>query len=165
MGDRKSGKDYLRELVRHHVSGQLKIAPEHIDNDVLTLMRKPNNSNLIEFIKEFKEAGREAGKNQFLTYYFIASHPGCTEKSTKILKDFINKELSFNPEQIQIFTPTPSTYSTLQFYTGKSNYDGTEVFVEKKNSKKAQEKAELQGVQTKYQNSNEKNKKNRDNRR
>lgn len=161
MGDMKNGKAYLRELVNHHISGQLKIAPEHIDNDVLNMMRKPNNNNLIEFIREFKLANQESGKNQFLTYYFIASHPGCTQKSTNVLKDFIKKELICTPEQIQIFTPTPSTYSTLQYYTGKSQIDGSDIYVEKKNSKKAEEKKELQELNTKYTNKNEKAKKNR----
>ena len=161
IGDKNNGKTYLRELVKHHISGQLKIAPEHIDNSVLALMRKPNNSNLIDFIREFKSINQEIGKKQFLTYYFIASHPGCTENSTKILKDFIIHELVCPPEQIQIFTPTPSTYSTLQYYTGKNHIDGTEIFVEKKNSKKSAEKAELQSTNQLSTNKYEKTKKNR----
>lgn len=161
MGDKATGKLYLRELVKHHISGQLKIAPEHIDNEVLSLMRKPQNNFLVEFIREFKIANKELGKNQFLTYYFIASHPGCTEKSTEVLKNFIKQELICAPEQIQIFTPTPSTYSTLQFYTGKNQTDGTDIYIEKKNSKKAAEKLTLQSSNNKNTNKYEKMEKNR----
>ena len=161
MADKKHGKTYLRELVKYHISGQLKIAPEHIDNDVLSIMRKPNNNNLVEFINEFKNANKEINKKQFLTYYFIASHPGCTEKSTRQLRDFIKNELDFSPEQIQIFTPTPSTYSTLQYYTGKHYLNKQDIYIEKKNSKKSAEKSELLAVKPLDRNYNEKTKKNR----
>ncbi len=144
IADKKHGDAYLRDLLKHHISGQMKIAPEHISSNVLQLMNKPDNDKLIDFIAKFKQINRELDKKQFLTYYFIAAAPGSNEKENSELKAFIDKELSFAPEQIQIFTPTPSTYSTLQYYTGKSNIDGSDIFVEKKNSKKAAQKEELQ---------------------
>lgn len=150
--DEKTGQRYLEELILHHISGQMKIAPEHIDKNVLQLMRKPDNRHLSDFIKRFRDTTRKFGKKQFLTYYFIAAHPGCTAESTQVLKDFIKQELFINPEQIQIFTPTPSTYSTLQFYTGKNSFTGEDIFVEKKNSNKSKEKAFLQGRDLEKQN-------------
>ena len=101
IADKKYGRQYLEDLIKYHISGQMKIAPEHIDNNVLALMRKPGNRNLAEFIEMFKEICRKCKKNFFLTYYFITSHPGCTRTATSNLKSFINKELSFTPEQIQ----------------------------------------------------------------
>jgi len=115
--DRKHGNNYLQEIVNHHVSGQLKIAPEHISRKVLDIMGKPDSRSLLWFREKFFKFSKKAGKNQFLTYYFIAAHPGCTENDMRDLNKFISKNLKINPEQVQIFTPTPSTYSALMYYT------------------------------------------------
>ena len=88
----------------------------------------------------FYKHSHEAGKQQFLTYYFIAAHPGCTEKEMKELKVFASEKLKINPEQVQIFTPTPSTYSTLMYYTEKNPWTGEKIFIEKDTKRKQHQK-------------------------
>lgn len=88
----------------------MKIAPEHIDDKILSLMGKPGKRSLVEFKALFDKLTKESGKKQFLTYYLIAAHPGCEEKHMINLKDFAENVLKMSPEQAQVFTPTPSTY-------------------------------------------------------
>ncbi|MEA3554097.1 MAG: YgiQ family radical SAM protein, partial [Campylobacterota bacterium] len=111
--DKYYGKEYLKEIVDHHVSGQMKIAPEHSESKVLKYMGKPDKKVLTDFKQNFTDLNKKNGKKQFLTYYMIAAHPGSTQKDMEDLKQFANADLKLNPEQVQVFTPTPSTYSTL----------------------------------------------------
>ena len=129
LADKKAGHRYLREVVTHHVSGQMKLAPEHSEDKVLNLMGKPDRESLVEFRKLFFEATSHAGKNQFLTYYLIAAHPGCSDTDMKKLKSFVDKVLKLNPEQVQVFTPLPSTYSALMYYTEKDPFSGKPLHV------------------------------------
>jgi uncharacterized radical SAM protein YgiQ len=129
--DKHCGESYLKDLAEHHVSGQMKLAPEHADQGVLNRMGKAGIASLLEFRDRFLKISREKGKKQFLTYYFLAAHPGCTEMDMKRLKSFVNKNLKLSPEQVQIFTPTPSTYSTLMYFTGLDPFTGEKIFVEK----------------------------------
>ena len=122
--DRINGKKYVDRLVGHHVSGQLKLAPEHITPHVLELMNKPGPEVLIEFKKMFDTSNIEQRKDQYLTYYLMAAHPGCYQEDMEELYRFVHKELRTNPEQVQIFTPTPSTVSTMMYFT-RRNYDNT----------------------------------------
>ncbi len=138
--DKKHCAGYMQELVRHHVSGQLKIAPEHVTPGVLKLMGKPQAQSLTNFKKLFEKSNRESGKKQFLTYYFIAAHPGCTEDDMRELKSFAGRELKLNPEQVQIFTPLPSTYSALMYWTGIDPVSGRKIYVEKDTVKKQKQK-------------------------
>ena len=131
MADKKNGEAYLAEIVNHHVSGQMKIAPEHCVKPVLAAMGKPSTEPLIRFRNLFNELNTKAGKKQFLTYYFIAAHPGCTVQNMQTLRDFSARELRHYPEQIQIFTPTPSTFSTLMYYTGRDPFSKKPLFVER----------------------------------
>jgi uncharacterized radical SAM protein YgiQ len=131
IDDKEFGDEYLHELIEHHVSGQLKIAPEHTEDSVLGLMRKPGARYLTEFKKRFDRINAKQKKNQFLTYYLIAVHPGCSLEDEVKMKQFVSKELQTNPEQVQIFTPTPSTYSTLMYYTEMNPWTGEKLFVEK----------------------------------
>ncbi len=131
QNDEKSGYRYLSKMVADHVSGQMKLAPEHCHERVLRLMSKPDISSLLEFREIFFKLSKKHGKNQFLTYYFIAAHPGCTQSDMKQLKSFTKKRLKINPRQVQIFTPTPSTYSTLMYYTGKDPFTDSKIFVER----------------------------------
>lgn len=140
LGDKRYGTIYLKELVLHHISGQLKIAPEHSEDVVLKRMGKPGKNCLIDFKKLFDDLNRQYGKEQFLTYYFIAAHPGCDIGEMKKLKEFAETELHMIPEQMQIFTPTPSTYSTLMYYTGQDPFTGENVFVEKDIRRKGAQK-------------------------
>lgn len=138
--DKQFGYQYLKEIAVNHTSGQLKIAPEHTNGRVLDLMGKPGMKALEDFKSMFYKHSHEAGKQQFLTYYFIAAHPGCTEKEMKELKVFASEKLKINPEQVQIFTPTPSTYSTLMYYTEKNPWTGEKIFIEKNTERKQRQK-------------------------
>jgi uncharacterized radical SAM protein YgiQ len=131
LADTENGTRYLREVVRHHVSGQMKIAPEHTEGHVLKKMGKPNAGALLEFKDLFYSITKQEGKKQFLTYYLIAAHPGCTEFDMARLKSFALSNLRIHPEQVQVFTPTPSTYSTLMYWTERDPVTGEACFVEK----------------------------------
>jgi uncharacterized radical SAM protein YgiQ len=138
--DEQFGKQYLKKIALDHTSGQLKIAPEHTDEKVLELMGKPGNKSLLKFKDMFFQHSKNAGKKQFLTYYFIAAHPGCGTEDMKILKDFASHQLEISPEQVQIFTPTPSTYSSLMYYTEQNPFTGKKLFVEKNRTGKEKQK-------------------------
>lgn len=131
IADAVRGDEYLCEIVEHHVSGQLKVAPEHSEPNVLRAMGKPGTSSLRVFKKKFDSMAKKAEKKAFLTYYLIAAHPGCTEKDMLQLRKFAARELDARPEQVQIFTPTPSTYSTLMYWTERDPFTGEPCFVEK----------------------------------
>ena len=138
--DPEHGDQYLREIVEHHVSGQLKVAPEHTEDAVLAKMGKPGSSALLQFKRRFDDLSARAGKNQFLTYYLIAAHPGCSETDMLRLKQFTSRELHISPEQVQIFTPSPSTYSSLMYYTEMDPFSRRPLFVEKDTSRRERQK-------------------------
>jgi len=138
--DKEHGYNYLKEIVNHHISGQMKIAPEHVDDEVLKHMKKPGKQSLVDFKRLFDRLNKESGKNQFLTYYLIAAHPGCRDQNMYNLKDFATNVLKMSPEQAQIFTPTPSTYSTLMYYTEMDPVTRKPLFVEKDIHKKEKQK-------------------------
>jgi uncharacterized radical SAM protein YgiQ len=131
LSDKKYGERYLQEVVEHHVSGQMKVAPEHTEDTVLKRMRKPGTILLLQFKELFDRMTRNAGKKQFLTYYLIAAHPGCTIGDMTKMKQFTTEKLKINPEQVQIFCPEPSTYSALMYYTEMDPFTGKQIFVEK----------------------------------
>jgi uncharacterized radical SAM protein YgiQ len=141
--DKTAGARYLEEILRHHVSGQLKIAPEHSQKHVLDLMGKPDTKQLRDFIALFETLKRKTKRNLFLTYYLMAAHPGCTIDDMQALKRFARKELRLLPEQVQIFTPTPSTWATVMYHTAIDPFTGRSLFVEKNPSKKIYQKAAL----------------------
>lgn len=145
LDDKKNGEGYLKEIVAHHVSGQMKIAPEHSEDAVLEKMGKPGKGDLIEFKKMFDNLNEQSGKKQFLTYYLIAAHPGCTEKEMMDLKDFTGNNLRINPEQVQIFTPTPGTYSSVMYHTETDPFSDEHIFVEKSLAGKMRQKYILTG--------------------
>lgn len=140
LNDRRYGKEYLEEILAHHVSGQLKIAPEHTDDNILQLMGKPDAKTLLEFKKQVDQINQKLGKKQFITYYFIAAYPGCTDREMKQLKEFASSKLRTNPEQVQIFTPTPSTYASVMYYTEMNPFTREPIFVEKNIKRKTQQK-------------------------
>lgn len=139
--DKEHGETYLKELVNHHISGQMKIAPEHTEDRVLALMGKPGKQSLIDFKKLFDKVNGTKENKKYLTYYLIAAHPGCDIKDMKNLKNFTTHELRINPEQAQIFTPTPGTYSAVMYYTGLDPKSKKPIFVEKNMAKKEEQKA------------------------
>lgn len=139
--DKSHGETYLRELVNHHISGQMKIAPEHTEDRVLALMGKPGKQSLIEFKKLFDKVNGTKENKKYLTYYLIAAYPGCDIKDMKNLKNFTTNELRINPEQAQIFTPTPGTYSAVMYYTQLDPKSRKPIFVEKNMTKKEEQKS------------------------
>jgi uncharacterized radical SAM protein YgiQ len=117
----EAARQYTRELIAHHVSGRLKVAPEHTSDRVLRLMRKPSFSQFYDFKRIFDRINKEEGLNQQIIPYFISSHPGCTEEDMAELAA-ITKDLDFHLEQVQDFTPTPMSVSTEMWYTGYDPY-------------------------------------------
>lgn len=122
--------DYLEEVVKHHVSGRLKVAPEHTNEAVLNLMRKPSFKFFETFDKEFERINKESGLRQQLIPYFISSHPGCTAEQMAELASK-TKRMHFQLEQVQDFTPTPMTLSTEMYYTGLNPYTLEKVYTAK----------------------------------
>jgi uncharacterized radical SAM protein YgiQ len=130
IADKENGKRYIEQLVQHHVSGQLKLAPEHYDNEVLLLMNKPSAKSLMKFKAMFDNTCNSLGQRYFLTYYLMAAHPGCTMRHMQRLRVFLSTELKLIPKQVQIFTPTPSTISTAMYYC-ETDMSSNKVFCEK----------------------------------
>jgi uncharacterized radical SAM protein YgiQ len=145
LSDTAYGEDYLKELVQHHISGQLKVAPEHTQPEVLLRMRKPDQGKLLEFKRRFDKLGEDVRKKQFLSYYLIAAYPGCTVGDMQALKRFASQELGILPEQVQVFTPTPSTYASVMYYTEKDPFTGEKLFVEKNPAAKKRQKETITG--------------------
>jgi len=146
LADRRSGKQYLDRIVKNNISGQMKVAPEHISADVLELMGKPGPDDLLRFKKMFDASNREQGKEQFLTYYLIAAHPGCYEHHMEELRRFVTKELKIDPEQVQIFTPTPSTFSTMMYHTRRDIGNTRNIKAEHSMQMKQRQKDILLGI-------------------
>ncbi|MCI5149141.1 MAG: YgiQ family radical SAM protein, partial [Candidatus Electrothrix sp. MAN1_4] len=146
LADQKHGLAYLRQIVRHHVSGQMKVAPEHCQDNVLACMGKPGRESLLKFREMFNRMSTQEGLKQFLTYYIIAAHPGCRQQDMQAMKNFAQKELKVLPRQVQIFTPTPSTWSTLMYWTGENPFTGQPCFVEKDNQARERQKIVLTGL-------------------
>ena len=134
---------FFKELVTHHVSGQLKVAPEHCSNNVLKRMGKPPIEVYNRFKKRFYELTQSVGKKQFLVPYLMSSHPGSTINDAIELALFLKKE-GLHPEQVQDFYPTPGTISTCMFYTGLDPYTMEEVYVPRTPKEKAEQRALLQ---------------------
>lgn len=108
---------FIRELCKYHVSGQLKVAPEHIADPVLQMMGKPENAVYREFAAKYKKINEQLGMKQYLVPYLMSSHPGSTMKEAIALAEYL-RDLGYMPEQVQDFYPTPSTISTCMYYTG-----------------------------------------------
>ncbi len=138
-----NNKAFVKELCQYHVSGQLKVAPEHISKRVTTMMGKAGKEEFLTFKQWFEEANRQLGKKQYLVPYFMSSHPGCTLDDAIELAEFL-RDQGMYPEQVQDFIPTPGSLSTCMYYTGINPLDGKPVFVEKKGRGKAMQRALMQ---------------------
>jgi radical SAM superfamily enzyme YgiQ (UPF0313 family) len=110
-------KDLFREIIHNHVSGHMKVAPEHLNNNVLKLMRKNPAEDFYAFKKFFEEESRNAGKEQYLIPLFISNFPGCTEREMKTVDDFLNMH-NWSPQQVQDYIPLPMTMGGAMYYTG-----------------------------------------------
>jgi len=134
---------FFNELVEYHISGQLKVAPEHISDNVLYYMQKPCNGLYNEFVKKYKEINKKLNKNQFLVPYLMSSHPGSTLNDAISLAEYLHNE-NLNVEQVQDFYPTPSTLSTCMYYTGVDPRNLMPVFVATTKEEKAMQRALIQ---------------------
>ncbi|MGI6119921.1 MAG: YgiQ family radical SAM protein [Desulfosporosinus sp.] len=141
LADRNS--KFLNELCKHHVSGQLKVAPEHVNEGVLHLMGKPGKAVYEKFVKRFRKANEELGKKQYLVPYLMSSHPGSTLKEAIELAEYV-RDMGVNPEQVQDFIPTPGTLSTCMFYTGLDPRTMKPVYVPRSMHEKAMQRALIQ---------------------
>ena len=136
-------RTFLRTLCRYHVSGQLRVAPEHISDNVLKEMGKPKTSVFSAFMREFDKVNRELHLNQYAVPYLMSSHPGSTMKDAIALAEYLHQN-GLNPEQVQDFYPTPGTISTCMYYTGIDPRDMHPVFVERNPHRKAMQRALIQ---------------------
>lgn len=135
--------EFLYELIKHHISGQLKVAPEHTEEKVLKLMNKPSFRVYKEFKAKYDAINQKLGKKQYLVPYLISSHPGCTLEDAVRLAEYL-KSINYMPEQVQDFYPTPSTKSTCMYYTGINPDTMEEIFVPKSKEEKRMQRALLQ---------------------
>lgn len=138
-----SDDSFLKELCMHHVSGQLKVAPEHVSENVLALMGKPENTVYRAFTEKYKKMNEKLGKEQYLVPYLMSSHPGSTLKDAVILAEHL-RDLGYMPEQVQDFYPTPSTISTCMYYTGLDPRTMKSVYVPVNPHEKAMQRALIQ---------------------
>lgn len=134
---------FFEEFVEHHVSGQLKVAPEHIADEVLDLMGKPAGKTYDKFVDKFFCINKKIGKEQYIVPYLMSSHPGSTLKSAIKLAEYL-RDMKYQPEQVQDFYPTPGTLSTCMFFTGIDPRTMKEVYVPKSAEEKALQRALLQ---------------------
>ncbi|MBS1963191.1 MAG: YgiQ family radical SAM protein [Bdellovibrionales bacterium] len=130
LSDKKAGHEYMKELITHHVGGHLKVAPEHMDDDVLHLMKKPGLRNFDEFVSYFDDVSKAAGKEQYLVPYFISGFPGTTHEAMEKVHGYL-REKGWNLQQVQAFIPTPMTLATAMYWTGIDPMTKRELFVAK----------------------------------
>ncbi|HAT4314686.1 TPA: YgiQ family radical SAM protein [Clostridium perfringens] len=134
---------FFKELVEHHVSGQLKVAPEHVSPNVLKYMGKPAGKTYDEFRRKFFRITERLGKKQFIIPYLMSSHPGCKLEDAIMLAEYL-RDINYQPEQVQDFYPTPGTLSTTMFYTGLDPLTMEEVYIPRSKEEKAMQRALLQ---------------------
>ena len=141
LADKKD--TFFRELVQYHISGQLKVAPEHVSDAVLCRMGKPKNAVYNQFVSKYFALNKQYNMNQFLVPYLMSSHPGSTMKEAVELAEYI-RDMGYNPEQVQDFYPTPSTLSTVMYYTGLDPRTMERVYVPTDPHEKAMQRALIQ---------------------
>lgn len=136
-------KKFVEDLCQYHVSGQLKVAPEHVVKHVTDLMGKSGVDDFLKFKEWFDEANRKLGKKQYLVPYFMSSHPGCTLQDAVTLAEFL-RDMHMQPEQVQDFIPTPGSLSTAMYYTGLHPLTGKPVYVARRPEEKQMQRALMQ---------------------
>lgn len=146
----EKSRSFLHTLCRYHISGQLKVAPEHISPQVLAAMGKGSPRTYFDFVKEYREINKKIGKEQFLVPYFMSSHPGCTLENAVQLADYMKKS-GCHPEQVQDFIPTPGSKSTCMYYTGLDPDTMQPIYVPRTEKEKAMQRALLQYQAPQYQ--------------
>ncbi len=143
LADKKAGKEYLHDLIEHHVGGHLKVAPEHLDMDVLHLMKKPSLGCFDEFKDFFEKTSKEVGKEQYLVPYFISGFPGTTHEAMEKVTDYMTAE-GWRLQQVQAFIPTPMTLATAMYWTGIDPMTKKQLFVAKTKEDRGIQQALLQ---------------------
>ncbi len=143
LADRDKNQTFLKELCRHHISGQLRVAPEHVCDNVLGLMGKPSSTVYKKFVETYNKVNGQTGKKQYVVPYLMSSHPGSGLKEAIALAEYI-RDLGYMPEQVQDFYPTPSTISTCIYYTGSDPRTGKSVYVPRSPQEKAMQRALIQ---------------------
>lgn len=143
LADGEHGDEFVRKLAEHHVSGQLRVAPEHVSDAVLSVMGKPERRVYERFVREFDAVNKKLGKKQFAVPYLMSSHPGSTLVEAIELAEYC-RDLGYMPEQVQDFYPTPSTMSTCMYYTGVDPRTMEPVFVPRSPHEKALQRALIQ---------------------
>ena len=134
---------FFREMVKYHISGQLRVAPEHVSDNVLRLLGKPSNAVYQEFIRKYEKIDKQLGLNQYVVPYLMSSHPGSTLKDAIQLAESV-RDMGYMPEQVQDFYPTPSTISTCMYYTGYDPRTMEKVYVPDSPHDKAMQRALIQ---------------------
>ena len=134
---------FFKELVRYHISGQLKVAPEHVSDQVLRVMGKPPHAVYQQFVEKYKKINEQDGMKQYVVPYLMSSHPGCTMQEAVKLAEYL-RDTNHEPEQVQDFYPTPSTLSTVMYYTGLDPRTMEPVYVPKNPHEKAMQRALMQ---------------------
>lgn len=135
---------YLYGLCKHHVGGQLKVAPEHVSEKVTALMGKPSHAKYLKFVESFDRVNRQLGKEQYLIPYLISGHPGSGTEESQELARYVNQQLRHQPEQVQSFTPLPMTISACMYHTGLNPITGENVYVPKSAKERREQRAMLQ---------------------
>lgn len=135
--------DFFKALVKHHVSGQLKVAPEHVSPNVLKMMNKPNRALYDRFVEKFYDLNKRIGKQQFLVPYLMSSHPGSTLEDAIMLAEYV-RDMHYNPEQVQDFYPTPFSLATTMYYTEMDPRTMKKIYVAKSKHEKAMQRALIQ---------------------
>lgn len=143
LADADGGRAFVRELAEHHVSGQLRVAPEHVADEVLDVMGKPRHEVYERFCQLFEQENAKVGKEQFVVPYLMSSHPGSTLEAAVKLAEYV-RDMGFNPEQVQDFYPTPSTVATVMYFTGVDPMTMKRVYVPKSPHEKALQRALIQ---------------------
>lgn len=136
-------EEYLKHICRHNISGQLKVAPEHVSENVLEAMCKPSIEKYDQFVARYREINRQIGKEQYIIPYFLSGHPGCTLNDAITLAEYV-RDMGYYVEQVQDFTPTPSTLSTCMYYTEYNPYTDEKVYVPKSVEERKMHRALLQ---------------------
>jgi len=136
-------KEFLTELCEHHVSGQLKVAPEHVSKQVTALMGKSGRAVYERFMRAFRQVNKQLGKEQYLVPYFMSSHPGCGLKEAVELAEFM-RDMNYQPEQVQDFIPTPGSLSTAMYFTGLNPLTGEKIYIPRTPQEKTLQRALLQ---------------------
>ncbi len=143
IADKKAGQEYMKDLITHHVGGHLKVAPEHLDDEVLHLMKKPGLKNFDEFVSYFDKVSKEAGKEQYVVPYFISGFPGTTHEKMEGVYDYL-KEKGWNLQQVQAFIPTPMTLATAMYWSGINPMTREPLYVAKDKKDRKLQQALLQ---------------------